>query len=268
MSSENKKTINLNTQENISFLLFPDNQPHVTISGVREGDDVEVICSITSSLTLINLLQTANAIENIFAVKKILIIPYLMAARYDRQMNPGGGESFDLKVISDLINSMDFEKVVLYDVHSEVSLALINNSVNITNRMLVNEYYRENSLLIIPDAGAIKKSENYFKWNDCLTDSVQCLKKRDLSNGNISLTVLEPEKCAGRNCVIIDDLCDGGGTFLAIASQIAPKTITLIVTHGIFSKGFGALEKQFDEIIVSNSYTHAYNSNKVKTIAL
>ena len=66
--------------------------------------------------------------------------------------------------------------------------------------------------------------------------------------------------------MIIDDICDGGATFLAIAEQIKPKHMTLIVTHGVFSKGFAVLEKKFDEIIVSDSYGKTYNSPVVKMI--
>jgi len=260
------KKINLNNSDGVEFLLYPDGQPHVTIKNINSGDDVKVTCSIVNSLKLIQLLQTANAIDNKFANKKELHIPYLMAARYDRQMIPGSGESFDLKVIADLVNSMKFDRVFLYDVHSEVSLALIKNSINIDNSELVHAYFKDDAVLIIPDAGASKKVDKYFKLNSRISDSVQCIKSRDLTNGSLKLTVLEPEKCTGRNCVIIDDLCDGGGTFLAIAPQIKPKHLTLIVTHGIFSKGTTVLENVFDEIIVSDSVCHTYNSPKIKTI--
>lgn len=261
-------TIDINKQVGVSFLLYPDNQPHVNICGVSEGQDVRVICSITNCLSLFHLLQVSNAIDNLFARKSVLIIPYLMAARYDRQMIPGSGESFDLKIVSDLINSLGFERVYLYDVHSEVSLALIKNSVNVENRVLVSEYKSENAVLIIPDAGASKKAEKYIKWNENITETVQCIKTRDLSNGKLTLTVLEPWKCENRNCVIIDDLCDGGGTFLAIASQINPSHLSLIVTHGVFSKGTKIFEGVFNEIITSDSYCHTYDSTIVKTIPL
>ena len=78
------KTININAGENVKRLLFPDNQPHVNIENITEGDDVKVICSIIDSVALLQLLQCANAIDNAFAKKKMLVIPYLMGARYDR----------------------------------------------------------------------------------------------------------------------------------------------------------------------------------------
>ncbi|MBX3253826.1 MAG: ribose-phosphate pyrophosphokinase [Chitinophagaceae bacterium] len=259
------KTINLNTAEGIRFTLFPDNQPHVNIQGIEEGDEVKVICSLTDSAKVIQLLQTANALDNLFAVKKLLVIPYLMAARYDRLMQHG--DSIDIKVIADLINSCGFAKVWLFDVHSEVSSLLIKNAVNISNRQMVEQYQLENAVLICPDAGAAKKVGKYFEWNKNLKDIVYCSKNRDLATGRLTLEVLEPGECENRNCVIIDDICDGGATFLAIAEKIKPAHLTLIVSHGIFSKGFAALEQKFNQVIVSDSFNKSYKSGIVKTIA-
>jgi ribose-phosphate pyrophosphokinase len=262
--SEHMKTINLNTEAGVKITLFPDSQPHVNIANVAEGDDVKVICSITSSDKLFELLQTANALDKLFAKKKVLVIPYLLAARYDRLMLPG--DSIDLKVIADMINSCVFEKVYLYDVHSDVALLLIKNAIAITNKNLVEQYDKQEAVLICPDAGAAKKVGKYFDWNSNIKSIVYCSKNRDLATGKLTLEILEPEECANKNCVIIDDICDGGGTFLAIAEKIKPAHLTLIVTHGIFSKGFGELEKYFQEIIVSDSLYRKYESSIVKTI--
>jgi ribose-phosphate pyrophosphokinase len=258
------KTIDINKAAGVKFILFPDNQPHVNVIGIERADEVQVICSITNSLTLMHLLQTVNALDHLDANKRILVIPYLMAARYDRLMMPG--DSFDLEVVASLINSCGFEKVLLFDVHSEVATNLINNSFNVKNKQIVESYHKPDAVLICPDKGASKKVDEYLGWNTNFSEIVYCKKKRDLSTGQITLEVLEPYKCLDRNCVIIDDICDGGGTFMAIASQIKPKHLTLIVTHGIFSKGFGALEQTFQEIIVSNSYGKVYYSHFVKTI--
>lgn len=258
------KIIDLNIPRGVQFTLFPDKQPHVNIQGVEDGDEVKVICSITDSVKMIQLLQTANALDNLFAKKKILIIPYLMAARFDRLMQHG--DSIDLKVIANLINSCGFEKVYLFDVHSDVSTMLISNAINITNKQMVEQYNKPDAVLICPDAGAAKKLGKYFDWNKNLKDIVYCSKNRNVATGELTLEVLEPEQCADRNCVIIDDICDGGATFLAIAEKIKPAHLTLIVTHGIFSKGLAALKEKFNEIIVSDSYCKEYDSKIVKKI--
>jgi ribose-phosphate pyrophosphokinase len=256
--------VNINKQIGCKTFLFPDKQPHINIDGVNENDEVQVTCSITDANNLLLLLQCGNALDNLFAKKKELIIPYLMGARFDRLMQKG--DSVDLKVIANLINGCGFEKVYLYDVHSDTSTVLIENSINISNAELVKQYTKEDAILICPDAGAVKKVSKYFDLNSNIKDVVYCNKSRDLSNGNITLKVLEADKCKGKNCVIIDDLCDGGGTFLAIASQIKPAHITLIVTHGIFSKGFDVFKGTFDEIIVSDSYAEYTNElvNQIK----
>lgn len=256
--------VNIDTQENINLKLYPDNQPHVNVLNVSEGDEVELTVGLTSSLRVLNLLEAANALDNLFAKKKRLVIPYLLGARFDRLMEPG--DSVDLQVIANLINLCGFEKVILYDVHSDMATGLIKNSININNRHLVDQYTKPNSIVICPDAGAVKKIGKYLEWNPNIVDVVYCTKSRDLSNGKLTIKVLEPEKCKGRDCVIIDDLCDGGGTFLGIASQIEPSHLTLIVSHGIFSQGFRSLKEKFDEIIVSNSYGHTYDCPIVKTI--
>lgn len=259
------KTIDLNQATGVRFLLFPDNQPHVIVEGIEPGDEVKVICSITNSIKLMHLLQTANALNHLSAKKKVLVIPYLLGARYDRLMQHG--DSFDLEVVANMINSCAFEKVYLWDAHSKVSTDLIARSENIKNRQMVEQYARPCAIVICPDAGATKKVNEYFEWNSNLKDIVYCTKKRDLASGRLTLEVNDAQKCSNRNCVIIDDICDGGATFLAIAEQVKPGHLTLIVTHGIFSKGFAALEQHFDEIIVSDSYAKSYDSPIVKTVA-
>ncbi len=258
------KTINLNTGEGVKITIFPDGQPHINISNITEGDEVKVICSITDTSKLLQLLEAANALDNLFAKKRVLVIPYLMAARYDRLMQTG--DSIDLKVVADLVNSCGFEKVYLYDVHSDVALLLIKNAIGITNENLVRTYDMPDAVLICPDAGASKKVGNYFGWNTNIKDIVYCSKNRDLATGKLTLEILEPQECTNRNCVIIDDICDGGGTFLAIAEKIQPAHLTLIVTHGIFSKGFETLHNYFQQIVVSDSLYKTYDSPIVKTL--
>lgn len=256
------KTIRLHKQEGVTHTLYPDNQPHVRLVGISVGDEVRVVAPIRSSLELLQLLQLSNALDHAFAKKKELVIPYLMAARFDRVMQPG--DSFDLEVIARLINSCGFERVQLFDVHSDVATALIRNSHSHNNSRLLAAYDKTDAVLICPDAGAAKKVGQYSKSLK-LSAVVHCIKERNLQTGDLALRVLEPEKCEGKNCVIVDDLCDGGATFIAIAEQIKPLHLTLIVSHGIFSKGFTKLAEHFDSIITSDSYQN-YGNNPLLTV--
>ena len=236
---------------------YPDGQPYVKITSEGTQEDLKkrgarVCCSITTPKELLILLQFSNALDHLGVEKRELHIPYLMGARSDRLMSLGN--SFDLQVIANLINSCGFKKVLLLDVHSDVATALIHRSENVNNKFLVRLYTQDNAILICPDAGAAKKIPNYLSWNKNLKEVVYCIKHRNLTPGKISINVLQKEICTNRNCVIIDDICDGGDTFVEIAKQIKPKHLTLIVTHGIFSNGLNELEKYFQQIITSKSY--------------
>ena len=250
--------LNLDTpNERLIITRFPDSQPHVNVPALTDpgtaGEPVDVLCSITSPEKLLMLLQVSNAIERHGRRKGILRIPYLLGARYDRLMRPG--DSLDLEVIANLINSADFAGVTLFDVHSDVATALIRRSRNINNECVVRAASGPTEVvLILPDSGAAKKADHYRDWSPAITDVVQCRKSRDAMSGRISLVVPDPDLCRGRSCLIVDDLCDGGATFLSIAQQIKCRDITLAVSHGIFSKGLNPFAGWFDRIITTTSY--------------
>jgi len=253
------KTINLNTGEGYKKTVFPDSQPHIHVDVALEEYLARVIVSLDSPAKLLDLCMVSSALDHHKAISKSeLHITYLLGARSDRNHDLPLGSSFGLKVVADIINSLEFLDVYLYDPHSDVAPALIKGSIVVDNKDLVQIYDKENAVLIVPDAGAAKKAYKYAEWNSNITDTVQCIKHRDLSTGKITLGVLNPATCAGRHCVIIDDICDGGGTFIAIAKQLRdqgwnPLSMTLIVTHGIFSKGTGVLAPYFDQVICSDS---------------
>lgn len=247
--------IDVNKEIGVNFIKFSDNSIHANIdSAVRDvwsDSAIDVQCSICSADDLLKLMMTVNALKESCIGRCCLIIPYLMSARYDRKMLPG--DSFDLKVIAQIINGFKFDRVFILDPHSDMALGLIHGSTAISNEFLVKRYNYPEAVLICPDQGAVKKVKDLLNMNKNLVEVTYCLKTRDVKDGSLSLKVLAPDKCADRHCVIIDDICDGGATFDMIGEQIYPKTLTLIVTHGIFSRGLKTLEKRFDHIITSDS---------------
>lgn len=233
-------------EADIEVISFPDGHPHIRITKSLEGHLIRLVWPIRNPKELFGLMQISEALDALGAQKIALVIPYLMAARFDRRMQEG--DSFDLKIVAQIVNHCRFDRVELIDVHSDVATALIENSVNL--RPLDGWAFTINpeTIIICPDAGAAKKLK------DCKNEIVHCVKQRDPSNGRIVLRVLEPGRCTNKDCVIPDDICDGGATFIAIAEQIQPRHLTLAVTHGIFSKGFSELNKHFHNIVATDSY--------------
>jgi ribose-phosphate pyrophosphokinase len=119
-------------------------------------------------------------------------------------------------------------------------------------------------LPIVPDKGARPRVEALTVG---LTDDlVQCNKVRNPQTGKIETIKIEGiQRVKDRDCLIIDDICDGGATFTTIAMALkdaGAKTVNLYVTHGIFSKGFRDLvpderyggKGQIDRIFCTDSY--------------
>lgn len=254
--------------KDVEVIRFPDGQTHIKLktSTPVPPAGVRLVWPVRSNDELVMLMQVSDALDGVYANKSSLVIPYLMGARSDRRMEHGG--SADLKVIAACINSCGFDRVHLRDIHSDTALQLINRSENWGNEILLDEYRHKNAVLICPDAGAAKKVPRILMYKPNIGDVVYCTKVRNLEDrGRLTLKVLTPEQCVGRHCVIVDDICDGGATFTAIADQIKDTlSLTLIVTHGIFSKGLAPLHDRFTQVITTNSYSPLVEDDFLKVI--
>ena len=85
---------------------------------------------------------------------------------------------------------------------------------------------------------------------------VECSKSRDVKTGQLSGFKVYADDLGGADCIIVDDICDAGGTFMGLAMELKKKNagkLYLAVSHGIFSKGIDDLTKYFDKIFTTDS---------------
>ena len=237
--------------------LFAGGEPHIKISN---NFDVATPVTITQRINSFNDLGmiciTVDALRRM-GVKEIeLFIPYFPAARQDRVMI--SGEPLSVKVYADIINAMALASVTVFDPHSEVTPALLNNCITVSNHDFIRQVIAKIGAevkLISPDGGALKK---IYKVSEFLggTEVVECSKSRDVKTGKLSGFKVYAEDLAGADCLIVDDICDGGGTFIGLAEALKTKNagrLYLAISHGIFSKGFDELGKYFEEIFTTDS---------------
>lgn len=209
---------------------------------------------------LIDMLLLTEAVKRHYAsfdIQLSLNIPYLPYARQDRVSVEG--ESLSVKVIADLINSQNYKSVFCADLHSDVSGALINNLVHSTLEHQASQLslFHPHAILVSPDAGANKKVFKFAKDYN-YKDVVRADKIRDVKTGTITGTKVYSESVGNKDFLILDDICDGGRTFIELAKELKKLTtgkIYLYVTHGIFSKGFGVFDGYVDKIYTSNLMT-------------
>lgn len=181
-----------------------------------------------------------------------LVIPYLPYARQDRWIEDG--EPFSLKIYCQLINDLCFDKITVFDPHSDVGPALLNNCHVVKQstifKQVVQNYSEKDWLYVAPDAGS------YKKVSELCNNPIIGTKIRGAGGKITACGVANTDGIEGRDCIIVDDICDGGATFIGLASclrTLGAKDIYLYVTHGIFSKGFYDLAKYFTNIYTTDS---------------
>jgi ribose-phosphate pyrophosphokinase len=259
-------------QKEIDFksFTFSGGEPHIKIN---PDFDVNQTITITHRLNSFNdlglLCLTVDALRRMDVKVIDLFIPYFPAARQDRVMIKG--EPLSVKVYADIINAMQLNKVFVFDAHSEVTPALVNNCEVIPNHTFIETVIKtigNDVKLISPDGGALKK---IYKVSEFLggVDVVECSKSRDVKTGRLSGFKVYEEDLKGMDCLIVDDICDGGGTFVGLAEELKKKNagkLYLAVSHGIFNKGFEVLDC-FDKIFTTNSFKD-FEGESVEVIKL
>lgn len=185
-----------------------------------------------------------------------LFMPYVPYARQDRVCNPG--ESLSIRVVADFINSLNFERVMIIDPHSDVTPALFNN-VYVTSQevyapSLAWRMDPSKTIIVAPDAGASKKAIKFANAGK-FAGLIQAEKVRDMMTGKILETRVPDILVGDMDFLIVDDICDGGRTFIELAKVLRSKTtgkIKLFVTHGIFSAGEKVFDGLIDDVYTAN----------------
>jgi ribose-phosphate pyrophosphokinase len=224
-------------------------------SKIIENSDLEINIRGNSYEDLFRIASIKEAWDAANSMNKaavsVLTIYCLIGQRSDRRFNKN--ESFDLKIISGFINSMCFDKVKVLHPHSAITLALINNSEDISHLEFVKKAYEAigSPVLVSPDAGAYKGTHEIAgKLNADLIPSNKVRVK-----GEPVISIQGDVK--NKECLIVDDLADGGRTFKNLAKALknqGASKVFLYVTHGQFNYGFDELKECIDHVYCTNSY--------------
>src|SRR5690606_17496134 len=148
-------------------------------------------------------------------------------------------------IIAKFINSMNFDRVEVLHPHSSITLALINNSVELKNFEYVKKVFTEvgNPTLVSPDAGAYKTTHEIAeKLNADLIPS------NKIRINGIPVISIQGD-VTNKQCLIVDDIADGGRTFKFLAEELkkqGAQKVFLYVTHAQFNYGYDELKETID----------------------
>lgn len=259
---------------------FPDGQRQVKIVSTdhwarytKEYQQVQIRTRLNNFMDVELLICAVASLRELKVQEISLYAPCFLGSRSDRKFETGSN-NYLKTVICPLINAIGLSEVWVLDPHSDVLEACLNGFQGITNYQLVefalNDIASQDGFVLMsPDAGALKKIykvAEHIKYNG---EIITCAKSRGI-DGKITKTEV-PHFDITKDVVLIDDICDGGRTFIEIAKVIklrheqynreekpemspAHGKLYLVITHGIFSKGFDELHEYFDSIYCTNSY--------------
>lgn len=225
-------------------------------------DKIWIDARLQNSDDVMGLVMTVDALKRAYPhVKDLgLFMPYVPYARQDRVCNQG--ESLSIAAFAKIINSLGFSLVNILDPHSPVTTALLDNCHAEDQYSVFHEIYdsfRE-VYIVAPDAGATKKCEDFAKRVGA-AGVITCSKTRELSTGKITGLSCEAD-VTGLRLLVLDDICDGGRTFIELSQLFGskPKVLDLAVTHGIFSKGFEVVGAHYNHVYTTDSYRDDINA--------
>lgn len=272
----------INKKPFVDFVVMSDNTYMIKLESIKKyavPDDRFEMLAITltveygDSLELIT--QTISALDELceplsIDVKLILIFNYLPYARQDRVCAVGqaNGKYAYLKTLLGFVESLawlDNYECHIVDEHSSherYGYFTWDISQKDIFGVFFDNFYNtlsgDDIVFIAPDKGALPKIEalkNAYDGSEVITFD----KVRDGDTGKIISITTDEELCPSeRTAFIVDDICDGGGTFIPIIEQLDGdfKYIVLFVTHGIFSKGtddIRAAAKESNLLIVTTN---------------
>lgn len=257
-----KTTIDFPGAESYEVIHYPAGESQVRIpkqfvEPLRVSDQVIIRARLGNARDIIELLLLVDAIQGIGQMPIDLHIPYFPYSRADRRFV--SGDCYGLGMFRTLLAGCGFREIRTLDVHSNASKLLPNlldvwPSELITRAIsdLRKKYTEQQPVILLPDAGAATRYA--IKGMDV----EHATKRRNPATGAFEgFDVPNMSQYPWQPILIIDDICDGGGTFIGIAKAIRAQGLSndlyLCVTHGIFSKGILVLSPWFSDMYTTNS---------------
>ena len=257
----------------VNIQRFSDGEILPTFIESIRGDFVFLIQSTHSpSDNLMELLLMIDAAKRASAYKIIAVIPYYGYARQDRKDRPR--VAIGSKLIANMIQAAGANRLITMDLHAPQIQGYFDIPVDHLDSHAVFIPYIENLKLenltfAAPDVGSanrIREIASYFE-----AEMVICDKHRKRANEIASMVVIGD--VTDRDVVVIDDICDTGGTLAKSAALLMEKgarSVRALITHPVLSgKAYENIEKSvLDELVVCDTIPLKQESPKIKVISV
>lgn len=238
---------------------FKDGELKVQINENLRGYHIFVIQSLSHPINhhLMELCLILDTLKRCNVQQVTVIIPYYGYARQDRKNAPR--TPISAKVVADMIQSCGLDRLVTIDLHSPQIQGFFNCPVDnlYASKILLDHINKNEDLTIVsPDRGGAERAIYYAKKLNC--EVCFCYKHRNKPNDIGEMRLIG--NVENKNCILIDDMIDSGGTLIKAAEILKEnnaKNIDVFSTHGVFSNG--SIDKLSNSYIKSINITNTIN---------
>ncbi|TSJ46685.1 ribose-phosphate pyrophosphokinase [Fluviicola chungangensis] len=252
---------------------FSDGEFQPSFEETVRGQDVFIVQStMPPTENLFEMLLMVDAAKRASARKIVAVIPYFGFARQDRKDKPR--VAIGAKLIANMLMAAGVDRVMTMDLHADQIQGFFEVPVDhlFASTLFFNEMKaldNGNLIMAAPDAGGAKRANAYAKKLD--TGLAICHKHRKKANEVAEMTVIGD--VAGKDVILIDDMCDTAGTLTKAAElfiEKGAKSVRAFCTHAVLSGP--AYERinnsKLTELIVTDTIPLKQKSDKIRVITV
>jgi ribose-phosphate pyrophosphokinase len=252
---------------------FSDGEIQPVFQESIRGDYVFLIQSTFAPTdNLMELLLMIDAARRASAYKVIAVIPYYGYARQDRKDKPR--VAIGSKLVANMLTTAGADRVITMDLHAPQIQGYFDIPVDHLDSSAIfipyiEQLRLENLTFAAPDVGSANRVREIASYFDA--EMVICDKHRKRANEIASMVVIGD--VAGKNIVLIDDLCDTGGTLAKSAGLLMEKgalSVRAFCTHPVLSgKAYENIENSaLSELVVCDTIPQKQASTKIKVVSV
>ena len=257
---------------------FPDKEIFVEIKENVRGEDVFVIqsTSFPANDHVMELLITIDALKRGSAKRIAAIVPYYGYARQDRKSGPR--TPISAKLLANLISIAGANRALMVDLHAGQIQGFFDIPTDnlfaapVFISDIKKKFKSENTIIVSPDVGGVVRARAIAKRVDC--DLAIIDKRRERASVSEVMNIIG--EVEGKNCILIDDICDTAGTLTNAATALKndkAKSVYAYITHGVLSDP--AIERiensPIDKMIITDSILardDVMKSNKIDILSI
>ncbi|MBA5801697.1 MULTISPECIES: ribose-phosphate pyrophosphokinase [Rhizobium] len=221
---------------------FADQEIFVEIQENVRGEDVFLVqpTAFPANDHLMELLIMIDAMRRSSARRITAVLPYFGYARQDRRAS--GRTPISAKLVANLITEAGADRVMTLDLHAGQIQGFFDIPTDnlfalpVLTRDIKSHYDLSNVVVVSPDVGGVVRARALAKRLDCLLAIVD--KRRDRPGESEVMNIIGD--IAGKDCLLIDDIVDSGGTLCNAADAMLAQgasSVTAYITHGVLSGG-------------------------------